>query len=231
MLKILFALLFLANTGLIAYQRGYLEAWSPSSHEPTRLQQQLNAGQLKLMPTALAKPVVAAPEEENLARADKISNVLACTEVGNFDAAEAKKFEAQLAALALGERLTRRAIPETARHMVYIAPLAGKEAADKKAGELKRLGVEDFFVIQDGSALQWGISLGIFKSEEAARNQLTALSQKGVRSARIGAHNPAANKFAFQLRGLDASAKGRLGKIREDFPRQELRECASPAAG
>lgn len=232
MLKILFGLLFLANAGLIAYQHGYLDAWSPSSHEPTRLQQQLNAGQLKLMPTALVKPVVAAPEEEKtLARADKISNVMACTEVGNFDAAEAKKFEAQLAVLSLGERLTRRALPEAARHMVYIASQGGKEAADKKAGELKRLGVEDFFVIQDGSALQWGISLGIFKSEEAARNQLAVLSQKGVRSARIGAHNPAANKFAFQLRGLDASAKDRVGKIKEDFPRQELRECANPIAG
>lgn len=231
MLKILFGLLFLANAGLIAYQHGYLDAWSPASREPTRLQQQLHPEQLKLMPAAAAKPAVAAPEEEkSLARADKISNVMACTELGNFDVAEAKKFETQIAALSLGERLTRRAIPEATRHMVYIAPLGGKEAADKKAGELKRLGVEDFFVIQDGSALQWGISLGIFKSEEAARNQLTALSQKGVRSARIGAHNPTANKFAFQLRGLDASAKGRLGKIKEDFPRQEMRECASPPA-
>ncbi len=246
MLKILFGLLLLINGGLLAYQQGYLDAWSPSIREPSRLTQQLNADKLKLIaktaaavektdadakPDAKAAASTATPEpEKNLARADKISNVLACTEVGNFDTAEAKKFETQLAGLALGDRLSRRAIAENARHMVYIPPLANKEAADKKAGELKRLGVEDFFIIQDNSPLQWGISLGIFKSEEAARNQLAALNQKGVRSARVVAHAPTTTKVAFQLRGLDATAKNSVAKIKEDFPRQELRECSSSAA-
>ncbi|WP_353155691.1 SPOR domain-containing protein [Herminiimonas fonticola] len=250
MLKILFGLLLLINGGLYAFQQGWLDAWSPSSREPSRLTQQLNPSQLKLIPVPAAKPAAVVPSsaptavntlaavateepeaEKNLARADKISNVLACTEVGNFDAAEAKRFETQLASLTLGERLTRRAIQESARHMVYIPPQADKDAAEKKAGELKRLGVNDFFVIQDGSALQWGISLGIFKSEEAARNHLNALNQKGVRSARMGTHSPNANKIAFQLRGLDTAAKNSVVKIKGNFPRQELRECVGPAAG
>lgn len=241
MLKILFGLLLLINGGLFAYQHGYLDTLSPSSREPSRLTQQLNADKLKLISTAVAADdkaaaksdakaaaVVAPPEpEKELARADKLSNVLACAEVGNFDTAEAKKFEAQLAGLSLGDRLTRRSIPENARYMVYIPPLANKEAADKKAGELKRLGVQDFFVIQDNSSLQWGISLGIFKSEDAARNQLAALNQKGVRSARVGAHTPTATKVAFQLRGLDVAAKHSVAKIKEAFPKQELRECSA----
>lgn len=242
MLKILFGLLLLINGGLFAYQQGYLDTLSPSSREPSRLTQQLNADKLKLIATTAAvtaddkavaksemKAAVVAPAEpeKNLARADKLSNGLACAEVGNFDAAEAKKFETQLAGLSLGDRLTRRAIPDNVRHMVYIPPLANKEAADKKASELKRLGVQDFFVIQDNSPLQWGISLGIFKSEEAARNQLAALNQKGVRSARVGAHTPTTTKVAFQLRGLDAAAKNSVAKIKEAFPKQELRECSA----
>lgn len=249
MLKILFGLLLLINGGLFAYQQGYLDTLSPSNREPSRLAQQLNADKLKLISTTTgataddksgaksetksevkeASVVGPAEPEKNLARADKMSNGLACAEVGNFDAAEAKKFEAQLAALSLGDRLTRRAIPENVRHMVYIPSLGSKDAADKKAGELKRLGVEDFFVIQDNSPLQWGISLGIFKSEEAARNQLAALNQKGVRSARVGAHTPSATKVAFQLRGLDVAAKNSVTKIKEAFPKQELRECSAAA--
>ena len=245
MLKILFGLLLLINGGLFAYQQGYLDTLSPSSREPSRLTQQLNADKLKLIATTVAvaaddkasaksetkvAAVVAPAEpEKNLARADKMSNGLACAEVGNFDTVEAKKFETQLAGLSLGDRLTRRAIPENARHMVYIPPLPNKEAADKKAGELKRLGVQDFFVIQDNSPLQWGISLGIFKSEEAARNQLAALNQKGVRSARVGAHTPSTTKVAFQLRGLDVAAKNSVAKIKEAFPKQELRECSAAA--
>ncbi len=245
MLKILFGLLLVINGGLFAYQQGYLDTLSPPSREPSRLTQQLNADKLQLIPATAktdadakteAKPdtkatTVIAPleAEKNLARADKMSNALVCAEVGNFDATEAKKFETQLAGLALGERLTRRSIAENVRHMVYIPPQPNKEAADKKAGELKRLGVQDFFVIQDNSAMQWSISLGVFKSEEAARNQLAALNQKGVRSARIAAQATGASKVAFQLRGLDAAARSSVVKIKEGFPRQELRDCSVDA--
>jgi len=152
-------------------------------------------------------------------------------EVGNFDATEAKRFETQLASLSLGNRLTRNQTQENARYMVYIPPLANKDMADKKAAELKRMGIEDFFVIQDHSALQWGISLGIFKSEEAARNHLAALNKKGVHSARVNAHNSATDKIVFQLRGLDAPARNSLNKIKSNFPHQELRECTAPIAG
>lgn len=252
MLKILFGLLLLINGVLFALQQGFLGAWPPSgSREPSRLTQQMNAGQLKLVPLPDAKPAVApaatavtatpvatvapvaapAPATvQTLARADKISAVLACTEVGNFDATEAKRFETQLAALSLGNRLTRSPVQDNARFMVYIPPLASKDAADKKASELKRLGVADFFVIQDHTALQWGISLGIFKSAEAARNHLAALAQKGVHSARIGTQSPAPNKFLFQLRGLDASGKSSLDKIKANFPHQELRDCSNQLA-
>lgn len=174
---------------------------------------------------------VAAAEPEKIPQiTEKASDVVACTEIGNFDAAEAKNFETKLAALTLGDRLTRRPVQENARFIVYIPPLANKEAADKKGGELKRLGVDDFFVITEHTPLQWGISLGIFKSEEAARNHLAALNQKGVRSARVGPHNVAAPKFAYQLRRIDASTKAGLDKIRATFPRQEERACSNTAA-
>jgi hypothetical protein len=116
-------------------------------------------------------------------------------------------------------------VPDASRFIVYIPPQGSKEAADKKAAELKRLGVDDFFVIQDNSALQWGISLGIFKTEEAAHKQLDELSRKGVRSARVGAHGTGSGKTAFQLRGLDAPALASLQKIRSGFPRQDWHDC------
>jgi hypothetical protein len=237
MLKILFGLLLLINGGLYAFQHGYLDALIPPSHDPLRLKQQLNPEQLKLLPlpvengAAVKVEKVAAVEPEKIPQStEKAAEVLACTEIGNFDAAEAKNFEAKLAVLTLGERLTRRPVQENARFIVYIPPLANKETADKKGGELKRLGVDDFFVITEHSPLQWGISLGIFKSEEAARNHLAALNQKGVRSARVGPHHVAPAKFAYQLRRIDAPTKASLDKIRTGFPRQEERACSNAAA-
>jgi hypothetical protein len=248
MLKILFGLLLVINGGLYAFEHGYLNSLIPPSHDPLRLKQQLHPELLKLVPLDAEKTdagkaeKVAAVEPEKIPQAieksaekpadkpteksaEKPAEVLACTEIGNFDAAEAKNFEAKLVALALGERLSRRQIQENARFIVYIPPLANKDAADKKGAELKRLGIDDFFVITEHTALQWGISLGIFKSEEAARNHLAALNQKGVRSAKVGPHNAVAPKVAFQFRRIDAATKANLDKIRATFPRQDARAC------
>jgi hypothetical protein len=233
MLKITFWLLLAVNAGLLAFQHGYLDDLFPSTREPTRLSQQLNADKLKLLTSAEAPPAKAAapvaaattPASSTAASAPA-AIVAACVEVGAFDETEAKRFETQLAPLALGERLTRRSVQENSRYIVYIPPLGNKDAADKKAAELKRMGVEDFFVMQDGSPLQWGISLGVFKSEEAARKQLAGLTQKGVRSARITAHGTGPSKTVFQLRSLDAAAQASLQKITQGFPRQEARNCS-----
>lgn len=226
MLKILFFCLLLINGGLIAFQQGYLDDLFPSTREPVRLKQQLNADKLTVLPPA-ALTATSAPVAEKVSVPDAApvttAAVTACTEVGAFDEAEAKKFETQLAGLSLGDRLTRRTITDGTRYIVYIPPLANKEAADKKGAELKRLGVEDFFVIQDNSALQFGVSLGVFKTEEAAKKHLADLNQKGVRTAKIAAHG---GKVAFQLRGLDAAAQAGLQKISESFPRQDVHECS-----
>lgn len=228
MLKLFFSLLLFANAALLAFQQGYLDPLLPSGHEPARMARQLNADKIKLVPLTdsapAAQPAVEPAADTAPARADKLSSTLACTEIGNFDIAEARRFEARLASLSLGDRMTRRTIPESVRHMVFIPPQGSKEAADKKAEELRRLGVSDFFVIHDGSDLQWGISLGIFRTEEAARTQMATLALKGVRSARVGEHG-LSNKFAFQLRRLDASAKRAVDNVKTDFPQQAWRGC------
>ena len=235
MLKLLFAMLLLGNAGLFAYQQGYLETLLPSGHEPARLGGQLNADKIKLIPastaTAAPPPSVSMTQEEPVlepvlaAAAAKNKEALSCTEIGNFEPVDAKRFETRLAALSLGDRLSRRNAQEGARHMVYIPSQLDKEGAEKKAGELRRLGIKDFYVIQESGELHWGISLGIFKTEEAARAHLATLSQKGVRSARLGVHHGASNKVAFQMRLLDATAKSALDKIKTDFPGQEMRAC------
>jgi hypothetical protein len=229
MLKILFGLLLAINGGLIAFQQGWLDTLLPASREPSRMAQQLHPEQLTLVslpdskpattPVPVSTPVAVVVEPTSAAAPVATS----CVEVGNFDAAEGQRFESRLASLSLGDRLTRKPIPDNTRHIVYIPPLANKEAAERKATELRQFGIEDFFIIQDNSPLQWGISLGVFKTEEAARNHLAALNKKGVRSAKSGLGG---NRVAFQMRGIDSVAKNSIDKIRADFPRQQLRDCS-----
>ena len=239
MLKLLFWFLLLANSALLAYQQGYLNTLFPDGREPDRVAKQFNADKIKQV-TASAAVVVPVVEKlpdpdpvpasvpdpvPNALVAVKKPNSVACTEIGNFDPIDAKRFETQLASLSLGRRLSKRHAQEKVRYMVFIPSQGSKEEADKKTAELRQLGVDDFYVIQEGTDLKWGISLGIFKSEEAARTQLEALNQKGVRSARLGPYAPPSNKTVFQLRELDANAKRRVDKIKADFKGLETRNC------
>lgn len=228
MLKFFFWILLLSNAGLLAYQQGYFDAMLPSGREPARMKEQINADKIKLIPPPAPNvpPPVTVPEPAPVvATAAANADVIACTEIGNFNPEEAKRFSTQIATLALGGRVSQRAIQEVASHMVYIPPQADKDAAEKKASELRRLGVDDFFIIQDNSTLRWGISLGVFKQGEAARAHLANLNQKGVRSARIGERSVTTNLVAFRLRDLDPGTKNALDKIKADFPKQESRKC------
>lgn len=241
MLRFFFWTLLLANAGLLAYQQGMLESLLPSGHEPARIANQLNADKLRLIPPPEAKAVPApaalpaeAPPAEQVAAApaeteipaENEAQVLACVEVGNFNPDEAGRFSAQLAALSLGERVSQRPIMEVSSYIVHIPPQSDREAAEKKAEQLRALGINDFFIIQDNPALRWAISLGVFKQEEAARAHLASLSQKGVRSARIGQRRTSTGLIAFQLRDIDARTKGALDRIKEAFPKQAMRDCA-----
>ena len=232
MSKFLFFCLLLANGALFAYHQGLFDNAFPDRREPARLANQLNADKLKLITASAAAAAavpstapVPLPEPDWPIVVKKSNDVIACTEIGNFEPADADRFEMRLASLALGGRLSRRTVQEIARHMVYIPPLGGKDAADKKAVELRKLGITDFYVIQDGQALRWGISLGIFKTEETARVHLASMIQKGVRTARLGLQNATSNKVAFKLRQLDAAARDSLDLIKADFPAQEVRAC------
>jgi hypothetical protein len=257
MLKFFFWLLLAANAVMFAYQRGYLESVLPSGREPQRLARQLRPEAIRLVPKPPPEPKAepnpdAAQPSAPAAPAAPASAVVPpststaggattavaatpaaaadCVEIGNFGNDDAKRFAALLPGLGARVKVARRNVPEVASHIVYIPPQGSKEGAERKAGELRRLGINDFFIIQDDSSLRWGISLGVFKQEDAARAHLLSLRQKGVHSARLGERSVSANMTAFQLRGLDAQGKAALAKIGAVFPRQSTHRCAPPSA-
>ncbi|HEX7644159.1 MAG TPA: SPOR domain-containing protein [Burkholderiaceae bacterium] len=220
MLKFLFWVLLLSNAALFAYGKGY--SLLPEEHEPDHMARQINPESVKLVPASLveAKSGTASAGAAAAAKAEPAS----CSEFGSFDQATAKRLDGELQPLALGSRLTRREVEDAAHNIVYIPPQGNKDGAEKKATELRHLGVSDFYIIQDGD-LRWGISLGVFKTEEAARAQLAALSQKGVHSARLGTRNVTSTKVFYQVRDLDAAGKTALEKVLADFPHADKHAC------
>jgi hypothetical protein len=150
-----------------------------------------------------------------------------CIEVGNFVLADARRFESAVAPLELGDRQSRRNLPgqEISSYMVNIPPLGSKEAADRKAAELKARGVTNYFIMSDNQPLRWGISLGVFKSESAAETQLAALAKQGVHSARITPRYAPSKQIVFQFRDIGADTRTRLEGIAAKFEDQQVRKC------
>jgi hypothetical protein len=260
MLKLLFWLLLIGNGVLFAMQRGYVGAATPERHEPQRLAQQLQPQTLTILPAGSeklrvpARPAVSADagqdgkaggdaaKTEVAAPAAMLADakpapppkppvkMIACTEIGNFNSVEVRRFEAQLAALNLPVKATAHSVQEAGSHMVFIPSQEGKDGADRRAAELRRLGIQDFYVMpesQANPALRWAISLGVFKTEEAAKAYIGQLIPKGVRSARIMARNVSSNRQAYQWRNIDPATKAALDALVEKFPGQEQRACGS----
>lgn len=230
MLKIIFWLLLLANAALFAMQKGYLGALYSDGREPARIGRQLQPDKIRMTAAENAPAAAASLASAALAPAAMATTAadlapVACTEVGNFSAAEARRFSSQLAERMPAVKFVRRETQEVASHMVYLPSLGSKEAADAKADEVRRLGISDFFVIQDSSPLRYGISLGIFKTDEAAQKQVASLAKRGLSGAKVGARSVSSSKVAFQLRDLGGDNRLAFDKIKLDFPAQEVRSC------
>lgn len=236
MLKFAFWALLAANVVCLAATQGLLGNAASDDHEPARLKNQVGVNKMVMLSAGQAQAALAAatvaPEtpapEAPAPVVPKLAVALVCTEVANVRGADAARLEARLAKLELGTRQTRRDVASTdyTSYIVFIPPQGSKEAADKKAAELKALDVTNFFIMNAESPMKWAISLGVFKSEAAAQTQLAALNKQGVHSAKVaGRSSAAATRIAYQFRGIDAATSARIEKIADAFPDLETRAC------
>jgi hypothetical protein len=223
----LFLLLVAANLALFAWSRYYATPDGSADPEPSR--RQVNPERIRLLtgpelaglPALKPRPVAEAAQGA-LVDASARGN---CVEWGGFAVAEAPRAEQVLEPLALGARLSQRRSEEKAGWWVFIPPQANRAAAMKKTAELKALGIDDYFVIQEEGAMRWAVSLGVFSSEEASKTRLETLRAKGVRSAQTGERDTQVTKIWFQVRGADAALQGKLAGYAKALPGTEVRDC------
>jgi hypothetical protein len=212
--KRVFLLLLLANLGFYAYAHYF----SGSTGEPASGHEPVNADKIGLLK----------PEEAPAPKA-AATDAPICLEWGNFSGADLERADAALQKLALGDRLLRVAVEEPKKWWVMIPPQGSKAEADRKAAQLKGLGVTDYLVMQENSKWKYAISLGLFSSEEAANKQLTSLRDKGVRSARLEPRFSETGAAKFLLRDTNAEVEARLVEIKLGFEGSHLKAVTCPA--
>ena len=153
--------------------------------------------------------------------------VFACTQIGPFDAGAARRIEARLAALDLGDRQSRQTVQaqDVTSWLVHIPPQATREAAERKAAELRELGVTDFFIMPADSPMKYAISLGVFKSEAGAQSLIAKLGKQGVHSAHIMPRGPQTTQYVYRLRNLDAATRKRVAGYAERYDGADVKSC------
>jgi len=224
--RLLFLLLLAANIALFAWTRFLAPADPGIDRQP--MARQVQPDKLRIVgERELAKPRAALAKPAPAADKPPARAPLACMEWGSFNPSEASRAARSLDALNLGARLAQYRGEETARWWVHYPPQGSRVNALKKAAELRKLGITEFFIVQEPGPAQWSLSLGIFTTQEAAEAYLASLQERGVRTAVIGERETQVPKVWFQVREVDAGLQARLEALARDFEGATLHDCAA----
>jgi hypothetical protein len=209
-MRVLFAVLVVANLALAAYALFVPDKPGPDAG---LLDSQLNADKIRIVPP---RPAVVPSRQR------------ACIEWGAFSAAELPAARDAIGALDLGTRVSAVEVQAIAGWWVYVPPLKNKAEVDRKIAELSEQGVDEYFAVESGGEMRNAISLGIFKSEEAANKYLETLRDKGVRSAQVGPREHRVTQTAFLVRSPDPATSARMAELTTRFPGSELKAKDCP---
>jgi hypothetical protein len=156
----------------------------------------------------------------------------ACLEWGPFRASELAAAEEAIGKLQIGQRLETRQleVEDDSGFWVYIPPLKSRQEAEQKIAELKSQGVSDYFLVQGDGKWKYAISLGMFRTEEAAKVQLDTLVRKGVKSVQSGKRERPVKLTVFVVRDADDALTAKLVELRQAFPGSELKATQCPGA-
>ena len=248
MLRVLVIVLLLANAGYYAWGHQLLARWgmAPTQEAETqRMAQQIRPEALRTLgapDAATATNAAPSPEPVPAPAANSAANsttpdapsaptLLAssptpaargvCLQAGALDEAEAEAWRRAARVLPQGSwQLERSAVP--ARWMVYMGRFADNNVLAQKRAELKARKVA---FDKPGAALEPGLSLGRFSSEEAAQRALTNLSNQGVRTARVVVERAETSTYLLRLPLVDAALQAQLDTLRPALAGNPLRPC------
>lgn len=218
-------LLILANLLFFAWVRGYFAA--SSDPDAQRVQQQLLAGKVKIV--ARDEPPAEMTKAEKAGKPVEKKMVEICVLLSDLPIADVLRVEGLLADKFPAFRSERSMNAGSGSYWVFIPPLPGRQDADRKASELRKLRVPEFFIVQDGPS-RFAISLGIFSSRQAAADRLEELRAKGVKSARIGERDVKPASASLEVHGPEAQMASLRQAIAEALPESKPAACRIQSA-
>lgn len=152
----------------------------------------------------------------------------ACIEIAPLSQEELARIRTALGTLGLDERTTVASVPATASWWVYIPPKASREQADKEVLRLNAAGIRDTYVVQEQSDMRHAISLGIFRTRDAAERFAEGVKAKGARNVSVDARPLQIRMSAVFVRDPDPAQTQRLLELKALFPGADIRASTCP---
>jgi len=216
MLRLVALVLLLANAGYFAWSQGLLLPWGigpAQQSEPQRIAQQIRPEAVRVLKGDEARRVETAAA--TAARPPECLQVM-------LDEPQAAPLRAVLASWPPASWNLEPAT-EPARWIVYMGKYGSVDLVNRKKAELRQLGIS--FESLSNAALEPGLSLGGHATEEAARKQLDALAERGVRTARVVQERPEVKGQRLQLPAVDETLRPRLAELNAALAGKTLRPC------
>jgi hypothetical protein len=217
MLRLIVLLLLLANGLFFAWSHGLLLAWGfgpAQQSEPQRLQQQVRADTVRLLP----------PDELRRVEALAASGPRApdCLQTPTLDSNQVEPVRRALEFWPTGS-WSLEMVTEPARWIIYMGKYADMEQVARKRAELRQRGIS--FEALTSAELEPGLSLGSFTSQAAATAQLNTLSDRGVRTARVVQERPEQRGQRLVLPAVDDALRSRADQLKSVLAGKTLRPC------
>jgi hypothetical protein len=217
-MKWLFFLLLAANLAFGLYV--YLKEQAPNP-DAQLMRAQLHADQIKIIPPPVSK--VPAPQAGTTA-----VQSAACVEWGTFGEGEVPRAQVALDRLTLGERARKVEVDVIVDYWVFIPTLRTRAEMERKANELRELGIVEYHPVLEPGRWRYAISLGIFRNEDGARKFLASLRRKGVRSATVGNRLQRVSQSAFLVSEPTIEESASLVTLQSEFAGTNLRAVECP---
>ena len=247
-LRVIVVALVFANLLALTIWKGWIGGGAHPG-EPERLSNQLSPERMRLVTElrpAASAPVVAVPAAPAAPPTPAVPDVPpqngappqpaapappaetaappGCVAFGGVSVAQLDEIKARSAGAGPGFKLTESRSGAVSSWWVHVPTLGSKEAAERKAAEIRKLGVDDLFIVQDPGPAQFAISLGLYKNEAQANRLLESLREKGVRSAQVAGRG--ASVLRVELRGPSDSLATLASDLSERLRGANRLECS-----
>jgi len=150
-----------------------------------------------------------------------------CVEWGPFSDADRVRAQADIEPLQLGRLVSQRSVMSDSAWWVNAGPMQTRGAAERRVAELRAQGIDDLSVVEYRG--QFTVSLGVFRTENAANARAEAMLARGIGGAHAEPRQSGGTQSMLVVRDPPQPAMARLKELQPQYPGSDLRvgPCAA----